>query len=750
MADTVQTAPTAQPVREPPGFARAWQRISPSLVPILAVITALLITIPFMVFTGGGGDFNKGLNIAGTAYSALLEGSVGLSINQQVSRSNLDQFLALEQSTKLQNRTLRVTSRQVADLVTIGVANVQAYGNVLAKLPNISANDLKTLSASINDIATIGVDKLKAIRPLIDALAQIDRTEAGTLAQQYAAATTLSADQRSALNTQFPAITSMSDADILAAMKMVSADGIARVERAEQNVDALSKAGINPVDADGTLSADAQAILKIVALNGGADTARTAVNTLATVNKAGVVNVQALADQIEIVRALYTANLLTNNDVTTAINTELDKALASNLVVSRPGNRLMIDHSTALVGAIPNNNNTPNNASDDYTEAAYLRLGDSALLFFPTNLEEMLIRSIPFVIAGLAVALGFKAGLFNIGAEGQLYAGGIIAAWIGFSPIFAGLPLIIHLPLCLVVGIIGGGLWGAIPGVLKAYTGAHEVITTIMLNYVAIDLTDWMIKTPGILLDPKASTPRTPYLAASATMPTFKEISWWGFIIAGIVVLLVSLYGQRRHLQGNPRRAIRPIVYGVLTAVGGLLLAWVGQRGFLHIGLLLMLGAVWFTDWFLNKTTPGFELRTVGSNPDAARYAGMNVKWNIALAMTLSGALAGLAGTIEITAVQHNMQPEFFAGVGFDAIAVALLARNNPRNMIWAGLLWGSLLAGAGLMQVRANISIDLVKIIQALIIMFIAADAIIRYLWRVPQPSERTATSTFSKGWGS
>ena len=159
---------------------------------------------------------------------------------------------------------------------------------------------------------------------------------------------------------------------------------------------------------------------------------------------------------------------------------------------------------------------------------------------------------------------------------------------------------------------------------------------------------------------------------------------------------------------------------------------------------------VWFTDWFLNKTTLGFELRTVGANPNAARYAGMSVKWNMIFAMALSGALAGLAGTIEITGVQFNMQPAFFSGLGFDAIAVALLARTNPRNMIAAGLLWGSLLAGAGLMQVRADISIDLVKIIQALIIMFIAADAIIRYLWRVPQPSEKTAVSTFSKGWGS
>jgi simple sugar transport system permease protein len=121
----------------------------------------------------------------------------------------------------------------------------------------------------------------------------------------------------------------------------------------------------------------------------------------------------------------------------------------------------------------------------------------------------------------------------------------------------------------------------------------------------------------------------------------------------------------------------------------------------------------------------------------------------VILAMAFSGALAGLAGTIEISGVQFMMQPAFFSGLGFDAIAVALLARSNPRNMIWAGLLWGSLLAGAGLMQVRADISLDLVKIIQAFIIMFIAADAIIRYVWRIPKPTEKLQTSTFSKGWG-
>lgn len=744
MAESVTVRRTPAPV----GF---WKRISPSLVPILAVLTALIITIPFMILTGGNGDVQRGLRIAGSAYSALIEGSLGLALNRQVSHEELDQFLVLAQSEDLQQGDLRRLARSVNDLAAVGMANARQYGEALAVFPEVTEEDFADLAGSLPDFAAIGIARLDAMRPLIAELAAQDRATVNELADQFDLVESLPAELRASLVALAPAADAYSDEDLLAYMKLIEQYGIVRIERLVERLDVLNDVGINPIAEDGTLTAQAQELVAIAALDGGAETALEASQTVARLDAAGISDTETLVHQIEIVRELYSQGLLTNADVTTAIDTELDDALQNNLIVSRPGNRLLVDRTNATTGALLNSNNTPDNPADDYTDAAYVRLGGSALLFFPPNLENMLVRAIPFIIAGLAVALGFKAGLFNIGAEGQLYAGGILAVWVGFSPIFAGLPAFIHLPLVLIVGVIGGALWGALPGALKAFTGAHEVIVTIMLNYVAVLLVDWLIKSnnPVILLDPSASTPRTPFLQESARIPGFNDVPIWGFFLAGIVVLLLGLYSRREKLRQDMRYAIRPVVYAVLTVVGGLFLAWIGARGALHLGLILMIGAVWFTDWFLNRTTLGFELRTVGSNSDAARYAGMSVKRNIILAMAISGALAGLAGTIEIAGVQFNMQPAFFSGLGFDAIAVALLARTNPRNMIPAGLLWGSLLAGAGLMQVRADISIDLVKIIQALIIMFIAADAIIRYIWRVPQPTEKTV-STFSKGWGS
>jgi ABC-type uncharacterized transport system permease subunit len=308
----------------------------------------------------------------------------------------------------------------------------------------------------------------------------------------------------------------------------------------------------------------------------------------------------------------------------------------------------------------------------------------------PTAIANTFVEATPFIFGGLAVALGFKCGLFNIGVEGQIAMGSMAAAVAGFA--ITGLPLIIHLPLAILAGLLGGALWGAIPGFLRARTGAHEVITTIMLNYIAIRLTDYLIKGP--FLDHSSSSPRTPFIAPSAQLP--------------------YLFGQDYRLNA---------------------------------AFLIAIAMAFFIWWLLRKTTIGFEIRTVGSNPDAAQYSGMSITRNFVLAMALSGGLAGLAGAGQVLGLEHNLKASFSAGYGFDSIAIALLARSNPIGIIPAAIFWGALRNGAGLMQLEGHISRDLINIIQALVIVFVAADQIVRWLYRL----RRTGGGqlVFTRGWG-
>ncbi len=308
----------------------------------------------------------------------------------------------------------------------------------------------------------------------------------------------------------------------------------------------------------------------------------------------------------------------------------------------------------------------------------------------PKAIANTLVESTPYIFAGLAVALGFKCGLFNIGAEGQLAMGSMFAAWAGVA--FTGLPMLIHLPLALLLGWLGGAFWGGIAGFLRARTGAHEVITTIMLNYIAIRLTDYIIKGP--MKDPAASAPRTAFITPASELP--------------------FLFGADYRL---------------------------------HAGFLLAILAAFAVWWLLNKTTIGFEIRTVGANPNAAQYAGMSITKNFLLAMALSGGLAGLAGASTVLGLEHNLKASFTAGYGFDSIAVALLARSNPLGIIPAAIFWGALRNGAGLMQLESGISISLINIVQALVIVFVAADQIVRWIYRIKRKS--TGQAVFTRGWG-
>lgn len=296
-------------------------------------------------------------------------------------------------------------------------------------------------------------------------------------------------------------------------------------------------------------------------------------------------------------------------------------------------------------------------------------------------IAETLIKTTPLLFTALSYAFAARCGLINLGAEGQLYAGAVVASSIGIY--WAGLPMAIHLPLAVSAGFLGGGLWGLLAGWLKVRFGASEVITTIMLNYVALHLQSWLVTGP--MIEPPGTFPQTPQAALTAQLPR------------------------------------------ILPATR------------LHAGFLIALAAVLVYWFFLWKTTTGYETRVVGLNPDAAEYAGINPTRNALLAMFIAGGFGGLAGTSEILGVQLRMFQAFSPNYGFDGIAVALLGGGAPVGILLSGILFGILRSGANMMQMMARVPVAIIYIIQAFVIIFVISSVFLQK-WINRRKLEKTA----------
>ena len=295
-------------------------------------------------------------------------------------------------------------------------------------------------------------------------------------------------------------------------------------------------------------------------------------------------------------------------------------------------------------------------------------------------LTDTLNFATPLIAAGLGVALAFRVGLFNIGARGQIIIAAIFSGFVGFN---LHLPYGLHLIVAIIAGIAGGAIWGGIVGLLRARTGAHEVITTIMLNYVAFYLLVYLLKTP-VLQQPGSSNPKTPPIDATAILPKI-----------------------------------------------------LGPSYALHLGFILVIAATAFVWWLLNRSALGFQFRAVGENPHAARVAGMNVKNLYLYAMLIAGGLAGLAGVSQVLgSVTTGFSSGVDAGIGFDAITVALLGRSRPWGVFFAGILFGALKAGGFAMQAQEGVPIDIILVVQSVIVLLIAAPPLVRAVFHLPQPS--------------
>jgi len=313
----------------------------------------------------------------------------------------------------------------------------------------------------------------------------------------------------------------------------------------------------------------------------------------------------------------------------------------------------------------------------------------------PKAIGDTLLRSTPLILTGLGLAYGFKANLFNIGAEGQLFMGGLTAAWLGV--LIGTLPWYAAVPILIVAAMIAGAAWAFVPAILKAKIGAHEVITTMMFTYIAKYIVSWLVVGP---LKAPGPIPQTNQIAPSAVLPRIQ-----------------SLFSPET-LQSFPFLALGRAHTGIFIAVIAAVVVW----------------------FMLKYTTLGYENRAVGLNPSAAETGGISVAATTVKALCISGALAGIAGAVEVMGVHGRIFDQFSSGFGFTGIAVALLAKNHPIGVIPAAILFGALSAGAGTMQLEAEVPQKIILIIQALVIFFVAADEV--FTWKVKRRQKEAVSS--------
>jgi len=308
-----------------------------------------------------------------------------------------------------------------------------------------------------------------------------------------------------------------------------------------------------------------------------------------------------------------------------------------------------------------------------------------------TPISETMVSATPLILAGTGVALGFSTGVFNIGGQGQLICGALAATYVGFG---VHLPQAPHLVLVVLAGAAGGAVAGFIPGFLKARTGAHEVIVTIMLNYIFLNLLNYLLVTPPLQQPGQAN-------AISRTVPPTARLP---------------------HLFGGGLRV--------------------------NVGFLIALGVAAAASWFMRRSTLGFEFKVIGANPSAGRTAGMDVRRATVLVLTISGALVGMAGMATLSGTDFFLSSGYGGNNGFNAITVALLGRNRPLGVVLGSLLFAALSTGGRYLQATTNIPLDLTQVIQAVIVFLVATPALVKEIFRLREAGA-SKILLFSKGWG-